>query len=102
MSNIDYIINLCFDISEQGKTPSVALIRNMAHHPLAIPEVIKGLQHWKSNSNVRPKIHNKHTNTGSETNLSLQQRVTKLEAQVATLMQQLTRMSDEISTKKNL
>jgi hypothetical protein len=100
MSNIDYIINLCFDISEQGKTPSVALIRNMSHHPIAIPEVIKGLQHWKSNSNVRPKIHNKHINTGSATNQSLQQRILQLEAQVATIMQQLTRMSDEISNKK--
>jgi hypothetical protein len=100
MSNIDYIISLCFDISEQGKTPSVALIRNMAHHPLAIPEVIKGLQHWKSNSNVRPKIHNKQINTGTTTNQSLQQRVSQLEAQVATIMQQLTKMSDDKSNTK--
>jgi predicted ATP-grasp superfamily ATP-dependent carboligase len=100
MSNIDYIINLCFDISEQGKTPSVALIRNMAHHPLAIPEVIKGLQHWKSNSNVRPKIHNKQISTGTTTNQSLQQRVSQLEAQVATIMQQLTKMSDDKSNTK--
>ena len=101
MSNIDYIINLCFDISEQGKTPSVALIRNMAHHPLAIPEVIKGLQHWKSNSNARPKTHNTQINTGSTTNQSLQQRVSKLEAQVATMMKQLTKMPDEVSDKKS-
>jgi predicted ATP-grasp superfamily ATP-dependent carboligase len=101
MSNIDYIINLCYDISEQGKTPSVALIRNMAHHPLAIPEVIKGLRNWKSDSNVRPKIHNKQINTGSITNQSLQQRVSQLETQVATIMEQLIRMSDEVSNKKN-
>lgn len=102
MSNIDYIINLCFDISEQGKTPSVALIRNMAHHPLAIPEVIKGLQHWKSNSSARPKTHNKQqTNTGSTTNQSLQQRVSQLEAQVATIMQQLTKISVDGSDKKS-
>jgi hypothetical protein len=101
MSNIDYIINLCFDISEQGKTPSVALIRNMAHHPLAIPEVIKGLQHWKSNSSARPKTHNTQINTGSATNQSLQQRVSKLEAQVATMMKQLTKMSDEDPDKKS-
>jgi hypothetical protein len=101
MSNIDYIINLCFDISEQGKTPSVALIRNMAHHPLAIPEVIKGLQHWKSNSSVRPKTHNKQINTGTTTSQSLQQRVSQLEAQVATIMQQLTKMSDDGSNKNS-
>jgi uncharacterized protein YlxW (UPF0749 family) len=96
MSNIEYIINLCFDISEQGKTPSVALIRSMAIHPLAIPEVIKGLQNWKSNSNERPKIHNKQMNTGSQTNQSLQQRVTQLEDQVATIMQELAKISDSI------
>jgi hypothetical protein len=94
MSNIDYIINLCFEISEQGKTPSVALIRNMAQHPLAIPEVIKGLQKWKSNPSDRPKIHKKQITKGSVTNQSLQQRVTQLEAQVATIMQELAKMSD--------
>jgi hypothetical protein len=101
MSNIDYIINLCFDISEQGKTPSVALIRSMAHHPLAIPEVIKGLRHWKADSNVRPKVQHKQINDGSVTNQSLQQRVSQLETQVATIMEQLIRMSDEVSNKKN-
>ena len=96
MSNIDYIINLCFDLSEQGKKPSIALIRNIAQHPLAIPEVVKGLQHWKSNSNGRPKTNNKQqTNTGSQTNQSLQQRVTQLEAQVATILQELAKLSDE-------
>jgi hypothetical protein len=95
MSNIDYIINLCFDISEQGKTPSLALIRNLAQHPLAIPEVIKGLQHWKSNPSSRPKIHNKQMSTGSATNQSLQQRVTQLEDQVAAIMQVLAKRSDE-------
>jgi hypothetical protein len=97
MSNIDYIINLCFDISEQGKTPSVALVRKMAKHPLGIPEVIKGLQNWKSNPKIRPKIHHKQMTTSSESNQSLQQRVTQLENQVANIMQQLAKMSDEKS-----
>ena len=94
MSNIDYIINLCFDISEQGKTPSVALIRNMAQHPLAIPEVIKGLQNWKSNPSSRPKNQNKQMSSASPSNNSLQQRVAKLENQVAKIMQQLAKVSD--------
>ena len=106
MSNIDYIIDLCFDISEQGKTPSIALIRSIAQHPLAIPEVIKGLQRWKSNPSIRPKTPNKQvkidpltdTLTDPLTGQSLQQRVTQLENQVATIMQALAKMSDE---KKN-
>lgn len=94
MSNIDYITNLCFDLCEQGKTPSVALIKSMAQHSVAIPEVIKGLQNWKCNSSERPKIQNKQMIAGSQTKQSLQQRVTQLEAQVVTIMQQLTRISD--------
>ena len=95
MSNIDYIVNLCFEISEQGKTPSVALIRNMARHPLGIPEVIKGLQNWKSNPNLRPKNHQKAMSAASPSNQSLQQRVAQLEAQVAAIMQKLAKVSGE-------
>lgn len=89
MSNIDYVVNLCFEISEQGKSPSVALIRKMAHHPISIPEVIKGLQNWKSNPSIRPNTHNKQVGAELTTNQSLQQRVAQLEDQVATIMQQL-------------
>jgi hypothetical protein len=95
MSNIDYIVKLCFDISDQGKTPSVALIRNVSQRSLAIPEVIKGLQNWKSSSGVRPAPLNRQINSRPTTEQSLQQRVTKLEAQVATIMQQLANLSDE-------
>jgi hypothetical protein len=97
MSNIDYIINLCFDISEQGKTPSIALIRNVAQHPLSIPEVIKGLQNWKSNPGTRPKAHKKQMSSNSVTNQSLQLRVTQLEEQVAIMMQTLDKLLDEKS-----
>jgi hypothetical protein len=95
MSNIDYIINLCFDLSEQGKTPSVALIRKISQHPLAIPEVIKGLQNWKSSPIARPKAHKQQMRTDSTTNQSLHQRVTQLENQVAEIMQQLAKISDK-------
>jgi hypothetical protein len=95
MSNIDYIISLCFDISEQGKTPSIALIRSVAQHPLAIPEVIKGLQRWKSNPGTRPKMQNKQPKTDPVTEQSLQQRVTQLETQMTAIMQQLAKISEE-------
>ncbi|WP_299074157.1 hypothetical protein [uncultured Paraglaciecola sp.] len=98
MSNIDYVINLCFDISEQGKTPTVALIRNIAQQPLTIPDVIKGLQHWKSNPSSRPKIQNEQQRFEIESDVSLQQRVVQLENQVATIMQQLAQRTDKKSS----
>ncbi|WP_252732056.1 hypothetical protein [Paraglaciecola arctica] len=95
MSNIEYIVNLCFDISEQGKTPSVALIKNMSQRTLAIPEVIKGLQNWKSSASNRPLTKNKQVLTETKTEQTLQQRVTTLETQIALIMQQLANMSDK-------
>lgn len=63
----------------------------MSEHTLAIPEVVKGLQHWRSNPSVRPTIQTKQ----KATNQSLQQRVTQLEKQVASIMQELSKLSDE-------
>ena len=82
-------------MSEQGKTPSIALIRSVAQHPLTIPEAIKGLQHWKSNPSTRPKIHNKQKIAVSVSDKSLQQRVIQLETQVAAIMQELAKMSNK-------
>ena len=93
MSNIDYIINLCFELSEQGKTPSVALVRNMAVQPLAIPEVIKGLQLWKANPTVRPAATVKQKRDISPSEKSLQERVTQLEHQIATITQTLAQIT---------
>ena len=67
----------------------------MSQHSLAIPEVVKGLQHWRSNPSVRPTIQTKQKATSSATNQSLQQRVTQLEKQVASIMQELSKLSDE-------
>ena len=47
------------------------------------------------------KSQHKQLNDGSATNQSLQQRVSQLETQVATIMEQLIRMSDGVSNKKN-
>jgi hypothetical protein len=89
MSNIDYIINLCHDIHAQGKKPSVALVRNQSTKPIAIPEVIKALQHWKSNPKQAKKVLIEPEIIATST-LSLEQRVETLEAQLKLVMQELT------------
>jgi hypothetical protein len=71
------------------------LIRSIAQHSLAIPEVIKGLQRWKSNPGIRPNTQSKQIRTNPLTEQSLQQRVAQLEDQVATIMQSLAKISDE-------
>jgi hypothetical protein len=89
MSDIDYIISLCFDLAEQGKTPSVGLIRSYSKQPLAIPTVIKGLQHWQSNPDSRPKPSHQLNKINGISKQTLEQRVTELEEKVALLISQL-------------
>lgn len=79
-------------MSEQGKTPSVALIRSMAHQPLSIPEVVKGIQRWKANPDVRPKISDTKKQQTTEIPKSLEQRVSELEAQVKTLTETIAQL----------
>lgn len=96
MSNIDYIINLCHNIAEQGKTPSVALIRNISQHPVSIPEVVKALQHWKSAPRQRPKANNITINDKAPPAQSLEERVAQLEEQVAYITQKLALSPEDI------
>lgn len=94
MSNIDYIINLCHDIHAQGKKPSVALVRNQATKPITIPEVIKALQHWKSNPKQARKAmtEDKAPTTAHKT---LEQRVDELEMQLSQVIQELKNLRNK-------
>ncbi|MDU0356092.1 hypothetical protein RS130_21325 [Paraglaciecola aquimarina] len=99
MSNIDYILNLCHDIKHSGRTPSVALIKNEAHRPIALPEIIKGLQHWKTNPNQARKslVDAKVEKQPS----SLEQRVELLEQQLANVLEQVNRLQKHINTSSH-
>ena len=99
MSNIDYILELCFEISKQGKTPSVALIKNLSQQPLRIPEVIKALQHWKTNPVAPPKSSTIKFNNTHSLEQSLEQRVAELESQVAQMSQLLNELNAMNATK---
>jgi hypothetical protein len=88
MSNIDYIINLCHDIHAQGKKPSVALVRNQATKPITIPEVIKALQHWKSNPKQAKKMITEPEAT-PPAHTKLEKRVAALEIKLSQVMQEL-------------
>jgi hypothetical protein len=93
MSNIDYIITLCQQITAQNKTPSVAVIRNMAKQPLSIPEVIKALQNWKANPHKRPQKSTPQSAEHLNVTQPLEQRVMLLEQQLATVIKTLASLS---------
>ena len=90
-NNNAYILTLCNQLAEQGKTPSVALIRHQADRPLPIPEVIQALKKWKENPDSMPEPLNKQEESQSAT--SLEQRVAVLEEQVKTLQAMIQNMT---------
>ncbi|WP_299020366.1 hypothetical protein [uncultured Photobacterium sp.] len=63
---------------EEGKEPSVALIKSRLATPLPMPLIIKALQAWKKNAKV-PNIEK------TEPALSQEERIKQLEQQVAAL-----------------
>jgi DNA-binding transcriptional MerR regulator len=89
MSQLNYIINLCYDIQAQGKAPSVALIRKMSDRPLSIPEVIKALQNWKADPE---QGRQKEPQRPMKPAVSLEKRVEQLEAQLVDLVQQINEL----------
>jgi hypothetical protein len=91
MKNQNYIISLCQQISADGKTPSVALIRNYATRSLAIPEVIKSLQHYKANPNQKVSVDAIETEISPE-GQSIEARVEHLEQQLKQVIETLNKV----------
>ena len=87
MQNSNYLIKLCQQIHQLGKTPSVALIRQYSDRSLTIPEIVKALQTWKNSPlqvaddtpSAKPDVKEP----------SLEARVAALEALVTKLTAQL-------------
>lgn len=96
MSNTDYIINLCHEMQQQGRTPSVALVRSSASIPLSIPEVIKAIQHFKTNPEHRPTPSKDESQKQLATGQSLEQRVNQLEGQLTDILTEITLLKSKI------
>jgi hypothetical protein len=85
MSSISYVLSLCQQLQQNGKTPSVALLRQYANKPLTIPEVVKALQIWKSSPKAALEQAAAVPIEKQSDVLSLQERVAYLEQQVILL-----------------
>ena len=96
MSN-PQIIAICQQLSQEGKTPSVALIKTRLSAPLPMPLLIAGLKQWRSNPDVilEPQIH-------SESQEDNPQSDADLVVQVASLQGEVRALKDEILQLKSL
>ncbi|NCP65677.1 MAG: hypothetical protein GW763_08860 [Paraglaciecola sp.] len=101
MSSTSYVLSLCQQLQQMGKTPSVALLRQYANKPLTIPEVVKALQIWKSSPKAALEQAAFSPIEKPSEVLSLQERVMNLEQQVLLLTSRLDALQAAQSTIKS-
>lgn len=92
MQHQHYILSLCQSLAKSGKTPSVALIKSHASHPLPLPEILSVLQKWKKDPNIG------HTAVAPAATkaLSAEQRLHKLESRVEKMEKLLQQLLTEL------
>ncbi|GLT15594.1 hypothetical protein [Vibrio algivorus] len=71
-------------ITEEGKEPSVALVKSRLSMPVPMPAIIATLKSWKSSNKV-PKVEI----ANDKNTLSAEERISQLEKQVQELTQRL-------------
>lgn len=81
MSNSN-IFDICQQLQQEGKEPSVALIKGRLRQRLPLPSIIAGLKQWKSNPEMKQVEAQQEV---VEEELSLEKRVEILESIVAEL-----------------
>lgn len=74
---------------DDGKEPSVALVKARLSQPVPMPAIISTIKSWKANKRV-PKVE-----VTSAENLSAEQRIEQLEQQVAALLQRVTKLENQ-------
>ena len=82
--NISDLINICQVLKNEGKEPSIALIKARADKNTPMPTLISGLQQWRSNPDAQLndcKINARKTTV----NRTLEERVELLEQEVKKL-----------------
>ena len=95
MSNAE-INQICHQLAEEGKEPSVALIKARLSQKAPLPTIISGLQQWKNNPNHVVK----ETPTQQVSReKGLEQRVADLEKTVETLKAQIQHLSDKLDNE---
>lgn len=77
------INQICHQLAQEGKEPSVALIKGRLSQKLPMPQIIAGFQQWKNNPN---QVIAEPMPERQEIEKNLEQRVAELETIVAKLV----------------
>ena len=94
---ISDIIQICQTLKQQGKQPSIALIKSRADKGTPMPTLISGLQQWRSDPNIELTQENLDTSSTNKP-LTLEERVKTLEQEVKDLKHEITELKSFISS----
>jgi hypothetical protein len=84
------IYRIAYQLSLQGKVPSVALIRSKLSGHVSLPVIVQALQQWKLSPELGKDVPHKgstenpepNDNIAAQSNSDIEQRLTKLENKV--------------------
>jgi uncharacterized protein YceH (UPF0502 family) len=82
-SEIETVLNT---LSQEGKTPTVALVKARLSTPVPMPAIITAIKSWKAASRI-PKIE-----VAAEQALPAEQRIEQLEQQIAALTARIEKL----------
>jgi uncharacterized protein HemX len=98
-SDIQMVVNICIELNENGKQPSVGMIKAKSPSPLAIPLIIRGLSYWKENKSSLKKVIISENELANRTPKSSdKKKLEALELLVQQLQEQLTQGNEAIKT----
>ncbi|MGX9418774.1 hypothetical protein ACXJY6_18545 [Vibrio sp. RC27] len=80
-------------LTNEGKEPSVALVKARLSQSIPMPAIISTIKSWKASKRV-PKIE-----VAAEVTTSLDTRVEQLETQVEQLLARITQLETQLSEK---
>ena len=95
MSHLE-IIQICQQLSKEGKQPSVALIKARLIKKQPLPNIIAGFKQWQANPNQT--IENKQVEPKANSTLSLEQKVDALQNEVQELKAELGQLKGMIKS----
>ena len=89
--SISEIISICQQLKQEGKEPSVALIKSRMRGPKILPVIISGLKAWQASPNQTVEVETP-TELADNDAETLEQRVASLEKLVAELQAQIAEL----------
>ena len=94
-----YILALCAQLSQQGKKPTVSLIKQRANRAIPLPQIVSVLQRYKADPAIEVESVAEQSFEPVPQSLEdkvneLTQRVIQLETQLAEVLEQLRKTQD--------